>query len=132
MEKCFCSVCGAHLFARDPDDPSRMGVRMSAFDSDPGVRPSAHQFVDDAATGSRSPTTACRGTPGRGLLRANLDIAVVTLALMDGLTINEAAQTTGWSARMLRYIEASGLVVPARTRRDTGCTDPPSFSGCGR
>lgn len=34
---------------------------------------------------------------------------------MDGLTINEAAQTTGWSARMLRYIEASGLVVPART-----------------
>jgi MerR family copper efflux transcriptional regulator len=34
---------------------------------------------------------------------------------MDGLTINEAAQTTGWSARMLRYIEQSGLVSPART-----------------
>ena len=34
---------------------------------------------------------------------------------MDGLTINEAAHTTGWSARMLRYIEGAGLVSPART-----------------
>jgi MerR family copper efflux transcriptional regulator len=34
---------------------------------------------------------------------------------MDGLTINEAAHTTGWSARMLRYVEQAGLVSPART-----------------
>jgi MerR family copper efflux transcriptional regulator len=34
---------------------------------------------------------------------------------MDALTINEAAETTGWSARMLRYIESSGLVVPRRS-----------------
>jgi DNA-binding transcriptional MerR regulator len=34
---------------------------------------------------------------------------------MDGLTIHEAAQTTGWSARMLRYIERNGLVTPARS-----------------
>jgi MerR family transcriptional regulator, copper efflux regulator len=34
---------------------------------------------------------------------------------MQGLTINEAAGTTGWSARMLRYIEQSGLVSPGRT-----------------
>ncbi len=34
---------------------------------------------------------------------------------MDGLTIHEASQTTGWSARMLRYVEQSGLVTPART-----------------
>jgi MerR family copper efflux transcriptional regulator len=33
----------------------------------------------------------------------------------DALTINEAAKTTGWSARMLRYIERMGLVEPART-----------------
>ncbi|MHB8492751.1 MAG: MerR family transcriptional regulator, partial [Solirubrobacteraceae bacterium] len=33
----------------------------------------------------------------------------------DLLTINEAAQSTGWSARMLRYIERMGLVEPART-----------------
>jgi DNA-binding transcriptional MerR regulator len=37
------------------------------------------------------------------------------LAAMDGLTIQEAAQTTGWSARMLRYVERSGLVTPARS-----------------
>ena len=35
---------------------------------------------------------------------------------MDGLTVSEAAQRTGWSARMLRYLESSGLVVPTRTR----------------
>ena len=34
---------------------------------------------------------------------------------MNGLTIHEAAQTTGWSPRMLRYIERSGLVVPPRS-----------------
>jgi DNA-binding transcriptional MerR regulator len=31
------------------------------------------------------------------------------------LTINEAAETTGWSSRMLRYIERIGLVVPPRS-----------------
>jgi DNA-binding transcriptional MerR regulator len=34
---------------------------------------------------------------------------------MQALTIHEAAETTGWSSRMLRYIEASGLVTPARS-----------------
>jgi MerR family copper efflux transcriptional regulator len=34
---------------------------------------------------------------------------------MDGLTIGAAARQTGWSARMLRYLEATGLVVPTRT-----------------
>ncbi len=34
---------------------------------------------------------------------------------MDGLTIQEASQTTGWSARMLRYVEQTGLVTPARS-----------------
>jgi DNA-binding transcriptional MerR regulator len=34
---------------------------------------------------------------------------------MEGLTINEAAQTTGWSPRMLRYVERSGLVTPSRS-----------------
>jgi MerR family copper efflux transcriptional regulator len=33
----------------------------------------------------------------------------------SGLTIHEAAVITGWSARMLRYIEESGLVVPPRS-----------------
>ncbi len=34
---------------------------------------------------------------------------------MDGLTIHEAAETTGWSPRMLRYIESAGLIEPPRT-----------------
>ncbi|HZB07215.1 MAG TPA: MerR family transcriptional regulator, partial [Thermoleophilaceae bacterium] len=34
---------------------------------------------------------------------------------MEGLTINEAAETTGWSPRMLRYIESAGLIEPPRT-----------------
>jgi MerR family transcriptional regulator, copper efflux regulator len=35
---------------------------------------------------------------------------------VDGLTIGQAARRTGWSARMLRYLEGTGLVVPTRTR----------------
>ncbi|HEY7962284.1 MAG TPA: MerR family transcriptional regulator [Solirubrobacteraceae bacterium] len=34
---------------------------------------------------------------------------------LAALTINEAAATTGWSARMLRYIERIGLVHAARS-----------------
>ena len=34
---------------------------------------------------------------------------------MEGLTINEAARTSGWSPRMLRYVEQTGLVSPARS-----------------
>jgi MerR family copper efflux transcriptional regulator len=34
---------------------------------------------------------------------------------VDGLTVTEAASRTGWSARMLRYLEQAGLVVPSRT-----------------
>ncbi len=34
---------------------------------------------------------------------------------MATLTIHEAAQTTGWSARMLRYVEQLGLVEPSRS-----------------
>ncbi|HEU5362440.1 MAG TPA: MerR family transcriptional regulator [Gaiellaceae bacterium] len=31
------------------------------------------------------------------------------------LTVGAAAAETGWSARMLRYLEEQGLVAPART-----------------
>ena len=34
---------------------------------------------------------------------------------MEGMTIGEAAARTGWSARMLRYLERAGLVVPRRS-----------------
>ena len=34
---------------------------------------------------------------------------------MDGLNVSEAAGQTGWSPRMLRYLEQVGLIVPPRT-----------------
>jgi MerR family copper efflux transcriptional regulator len=34
---------------------------------------------------------------------------------MDALTIHEAAETTGWSSRMLRYIERMGLIESQRS-----------------
>jgi MerR family copper efflux transcriptional regulator len=34
---------------------------------------------------------------------------------VDELTVGEAATRTGWSPRMLRYLERAGLVVPRRT-----------------
>ena len=34
---------------------------------------------------------------------------------MDALTIHEAAETRGWSPRMLRYIESSGLIEARRS-----------------
>ena len=36
-------------------------------------------------------------------------------ATMDALTIHEAAETTGWSPRMLRYVERVGLIMPRRS-----------------
>ena len=35
---------------------------------------------------------------------------------MHALTIGAAAAQTGWSPRMLRYLEDAGLVLPARAR----------------
>ena len=49
FEKLFCAECGSSLFSRNPSDPSQMSVRLGAFDEDPGVRPSWHQFVAYAA-----------------------------------------------------------------------------------
>jgi hypothetical protein len=48
FEKCFCAICGSHLLSRSPDT-SQMSIRMSAFDEDPGVRPSWRTYVDYAA-----------------------------------------------------------------------------------
>jgi hypothetical protein len=47
--KLFCSACGSALWSRHPDDPEIIGIRLGAFDGDPGVRPSYRQYVDSAA-----------------------------------------------------------------------------------
>jgi len=48
-EKWFCGDCGSALFSKNPGTPDAIGVRLGAFDGDPGVRPSARQFVAYAA-----------------------------------------------------------------------------------
>ena len=70
--------------------------------------------------GGRSDATRGRGRsasaelPYRPAVPANLDTTVLGFVVrMDALTINEAAETTGWSPRMLRYVERVGLVEPA-------------------
>jgi hypothetical protein len=69
FEKAFCSRCGSALFSRDPDDAEQIGVRMGTFDTDPGVRPSYHQFVAYAAPWEPIPDDGlpryAEGRPGR-------------------------------------------------------------------
>lgn len=48
--KDFCGVCGSALWARNPADPGQVAVRLGTFDQDPGIRPSARQFVSYAAS----------------------------------------------------------------------------------
>jgi len=48
-EKFFCGDCGSALFSRAAPDAPEVGVRLGAFDGDPGIRPSAHQYVAYAA-----------------------------------------------------------------------------------
>ena len=48
-EKWFCGRCGSALFACNPTHPDALGIRMGAFDRDPGIRPSVRQFVRYAA-----------------------------------------------------------------------------------
>lgn len=48
-------------------------------------------------------------------------------AEQDALTINEAAATTGWSARMLRYVERSGLVHAGRSSAGYRLYGPPEL-----
>ena len=48
-EKWFCGDCGSSVFGRNLSHPDSIGIRMGTFDADPGVRPSARQFVRFAA-----------------------------------------------------------------------------------
>ncbi len=47
--KDFCGRCGSALWARNPQDSDQLFVRLGAFDGDPGITPSARQFVVNAA-----------------------------------------------------------------------------------
>jgi hypothetical protein len=43
--KVFCGACGSSLWSENPNDPEVKAVRLGAFDGDPGIRPSYHQFA---------------------------------------------------------------------------------------
>jgi hypothetical protein len=47
--KAFCSACGSALWSIDPQSGEVSGVRLGAFDDDPGIRPQFRQFVAYAA-----------------------------------------------------------------------------------
>ncbi len=49
FKKAFCSECGSALWSEHPENPDFRAVRLGAFDSDPGIRPSFRQFVAYAA-----------------------------------------------------------------------------------
>jgi hypothetical protein len=49
FHKAFCRSCGSALYSRHPEDEEILGVRLGAFDGDPGVRPAHRQFVAYAA-----------------------------------------------------------------------------------
>ena len=45
----FCRVCGATLPTFFRDRPGELGLPLGTLDGDPGVRPSAHVWVDSKA-----------------------------------------------------------------------------------
>ena len=63
--KCFCEVCGGHLWSRDPAVPDVFSIRLGAFDGDPGIRPSARQFTESAAIWEALPDDGLPHHPGR-------------------------------------------------------------------
>ena len=64
-EKFFCGDCGSALFSRGAATPDVVGVRLGAFDTDPGIRPSAHQFVAYAAAWETIPDDGLPRHPER-------------------------------------------------------------------
>src|SRR5262249_59846989 len=45
----------------------------------------------------------------------NPDTSLLTFRTVESLTVGQAAARTGWSPRMLRYLEQAGLVIPPRS-----------------
>lgn len=64
-EKFFCGDCGSALFSRASPDAGTVGVRLGALDGDPGIRPSAHQFVAYAAAWDTIPDDGLPRHPER-------------------------------------------------------------------
>jgi len=68
-EKWFCGDCGSALFSLSPGDPDQIAVRLGSFDSDPGIRPGARQFVAYAAAWEEIPDDGLPRYPESSLSR---------------------------------------------------------------
>lgn len=55
FDKWFCAECGSHIHASHPENPQLVSIRMGAFDSDPGIRPSARHWVSSAVDWEQIP-----------------------------------------------------------------------------
>lgn len=64
-EKVFCGDCGSAIFSRNPDDHELISIRMGAFDTDPGIRPSLRQFVAFSAPWEPIPDDGLPQHPAR-------------------------------------------------------------------
>jgi hypothetical protein len=64
-EKFFCGDCGSAMFSRSGPDGDVVGVRLGAIDGEPGIRPTARQFVDYAAAWEPIPDDGLPRHPGR-------------------------------------------------------------------
>ena len=65
FKKAFCSACGSALWAQHPEKPDIRSVRLGAFDTDPGIRPSFRQFVAYAAPWEPIPNDGLTRYPER-------------------------------------------------------------------
>ncbi len=64
-DKVFCGTCGSAMFVQEPGSTEILGLRMGTFDGDPGVRPTARQFLDNAAVWEPIPEDGLVHFPGR-------------------------------------------------------------------
>jgi hypothetical protein len=64
-EKVFCNRCGSQICSRDPADSAKASVRFGAFDEDPGIAVSAHQFTAFAAPWGQPPDDGLPRYPER-------------------------------------------------------------------
>jgi MerR family copper efflux transcriptional regulator len=88
-----------------------MQVAAPRIAGDPPLGPQ----INRRAAGPDPRVARCSTRRPRSEHPSNLDTTVVGFNCVQSLTINEAATTTGWSPRMLRYVEQAGLVAPARS-----------------
>jgi hypothetical protein len=92
-EKWFCGDCGSSLFGRNRAHADPIGIRMGAFDDDPGIRPSVRQFVAYAAPWEPIPDDGLPRHPESRHASTDLRGGGIYLSQVDG---RGGQPTDGW------------------------------------